>query len=1022
MEKYDPKKIEARWQKAWAKSGIYTAKDFDSKPKKYVLIEFPYPSGEMLHMGHLRPYVAGDTYSRYMRMRGYNVIYPIGWDAFGLPAENYAIKHKVHPSVSTAKNIENAKRQIISLGLGFDWTREVNTTDPDYYKWTQWIFLQFYKAGLAYEATGLINWCPKDKTGLANEEVQNGKCDRCGTPVEKKELRQWYLKITAYAEKLLEGLKNLPEWPEAVKLQQENWIGRSEGAEIDFPVLSYPKFLLATNNASKVLRVKRVLASAKSAPVPVTPAEENLNNIEIEEGDNLFENAEKKARAYFGKTKLPILGMDTGLYIAGENLVAARVKRNALDGKDGAGMGQEDIARAMLEYYKKIAETRGGKIDGYWRDCFVLITPEGEVVRTEGRREIELTSLVKEPVDHFFPIRSMYINKSTGKYSADETEEEEINVGLAPYKKALLDVLSSQITVFTTRPDTLFGVTYMVLAPEHELVEKLKSEITNFDEVFEYAKKSGNKSDLERTMDSKEKTGVELRGIKAVNPANGEKIPVFVADYVLSGYGTGAIMAVPAHDERDFEFAKKFNLPIKVVLHEKALPGDESMDAQAKEYKRVADLKKEKGEEFSGVFEDGYLVNSGKFNLTESEKAKWEIAKLVGGSKKIQYKLRDWVFSRQRYWGEPIPIIHCPVCGIVPVPEKDLPVELPKVKNYEPTGTGESPLAAIDKWVNTKCPSCGGKAKRETNTMPQWAGSSWYWLRYTDPKNKKEFAAKKNLEYWTPVDVYLGGMEHTTLHLLYSRFWNLFLYDQGLVSTKEPYKKRHPHGIILAADGEKMSKSRGNVINPDAIVSQFGADTLRMYEMFLGPHEMSVSWNDQGILGISRFLSRVWKLIQEGGADRQGESAVTHKTIKKVGGDLEDFRYNTAVSALMILLNDLESNGASVFDKEALLKLLAPFAPHIAEELWIVLNPKAKISIHEEKWPEYNPELCEEKTFRLVIQVNGKTKGSVEMAAGSTEEEARAKALAEEKVKLAIAGADIKRVIYVPGRLINIVI
>ena len=828
MKKYDPKKIEAKWQKVWAKSGIYSAKDFDSKPKKYVLVEFPYPSGEGLHMGHLRPYVAGDTYSRYMRMKGNNVIFPIGWDAFGLPAENYAIKHGVQPSVSTAKNIENAKRQMLSWGLSFDWTREVNTTDPDYYKWTQWIFLQFYKAGLAYEATGFINWCPKDKTGLANEEVVNGKCDRCGTPVEQKELRQWYLKITAYAEKLLEGLKNLPEWPEAIKLQQENWIGRSEGAELDF------------------------------------------------------------------------------------------------------------------------------KIDG---------------------------------TDEF-------------------------------------------IKVFTTRPDTLFGATYMVLAPEHKLVEKLEVQISNYKEVQEYVETTKTKSEEDRTADGKQKTGVELRGIKAINPVNGEKIPVFIADYVLSGYGTGAIMGVPAHDERDFEFAKKFSLPIKVVLHEKALPGDESMDAQAKEYKRVADLKKEQGEEFSGALDDGYLVNSGKFDLMESEKAKWEITKLAGGSKKIQYKLRDWVFSRQRYWGEPIPLVHCENCalrdpsgqGIVAVPEKDLPVELPNVKEYEPTGTGESPLAGIEAWVNTKCPVCKGPAKRETNTMPQWAGSSWYWLRYADPKNKKEFAAKEKLEYWTPVDVYLGGMEHTTLHLLYSRFWNLFLYDQGLVHVKEPYKKRHPHGIVLAADGEKMSKSRGNVVNPDEIVSNFGADTLRMYEMFLGPHEMSVSWNDQGILGISRFLNRVWKLVEGGAIEREGENAVAHKTIKKVGEDIETFRYNTAVSALMIFLNNLESAGASYADKEILLKLLAPFAPHIAEELWQVLNPKAKGSIHQENWPEYDPELCKEKTFNLVIQVNGKTRANVEMAAGATEEEARAKALAEEKVKQAIAGADTKRVIYVPGRLINIVI
>lgn len=834
MQKYDPKKIEAKWQKEWAKSGIYSAKDFDERPKKYVLVEFPYPSGEGLHMGHLRPYVAGDTYSRYLRMKGNNVIFPIGWDAFGLPAENYAIKHGVQPRVSTAKNIENAKRQMLSWGLSFDWTREVNTTDPEYYKWTQWIFLQFYKAGLAYEATGLINWCPKDKTGLANEEVVNGKCDRCGTPVEQKELRQWYLKITAYAEKLLEGLKNLPEWPQAIKLQQENWIGRSEGAELDF------------------------------------------------------------------------------------------------------------------------------KIDG-----------------------------------------------------SAET-----------------------IKVFTTRPDTLFGATYMVLAPEHELVEKLKARISNYKEVQEYVDATKAKSEEDRMAEGKQKTGVELRGIKAVNPVNDEKIPVFIADYVLSGYGTGAIMAVPAHDERDFEFAKKFDLKIKHVIEPSEIDNYQELAfqiafgaAERKNYQPsinqsevLAALDALKRGDFCYYRAKGVIVNSEKFNGMESEKAKWEITKLAGGEKMVQYKLRDWVFSRQRYWGEPIPLIHCEKCGTVAVPEEDLPVELPNVKEYEPTGTGESPLAGIEAWVNTKCPACKGPAKRETNTMPQWAGSSWYWLRYADPKNKKEFAAKEKLEYWTPVDVYLGGMEHTTLHLLYSRFWNLFLYDQGLVPAKEPYKKRHPHGIVLAADGEKMSKSRGNVVNPDEIVSNFGADTLRMYEMFLGPHEMSVSWNDQGILGISRFLNRVWKLIGGEAVEREGENAVAHKTIKKVGEDLEAFRYNTAVSALMIFLNDLESGGASHADKEILLKLLAPFAPHIVEELWRILNPAAETSIHQEKWPEYDSRLCEEKTFNLVIQVNGKTRANVEMAAGATEEEARAKALAEEKVKQAIAGVDIKRVIYVPGRLINIVI
>lgn len=799
MKKYDFKSIERKWQKKWAESGIYSPKDSSKKPKKYVLIEFPYPSGEGLHMGHLRPYVAGDVYSRYLRMKGFNVLYPVGWDAFGLPAENYAIKHGVQPSVSTARNVKNAKRQMISWGLSFDWEREVNTTDPNYFKWTQWIFLQLYKAGLAYESTGLINWCPKDKTGLANEEVINGKCDRCGARVEQKELRQWYLKITAYAEKLLAGLKDLPEWPDFVKTQQENWIGKSEGAEIDF---------------------------------------------EVEAGE------------------------------------------------------------------------------------------------------------IKE-----------------------------------------------SITVFTTRPDTLFGATYLVLAPDGKLTESLLIKVRNKDEVRKYISLVKDKSEEDRTNEKKEKTGIELKGIFAVNPANGEKIPVWISDYVLAGYGTGAIMAVPAHDERDFEFAKKFKLPIKVVVSS----GDIKEPLE------------------SAVEAMGSLVNSGQFDGMDSEKAKWEITKLVRGRKKIQYKLRDWVFSRQRYWGEPIPLVHCEECGVVPVPEKDLPVVLPKVKKYEPTGTGESPLAGIESWVNTKCPNCKGNAKRETNTMPQWAGSSWYWLRYADPKNKKEFASKEKLGYWNPVDVYFGGMEHTTLHLLYSRFWNLFLYDKKFVTAKEPYKKRQPHGLILASDGEKMSKSRGNVVNPDTIVKNFGADTLRMYETFLGPHEMAVSWSDQGIFGIKRFLDRAWKLINGETAKRKGISVDTHKAIKKVSEDIEAFRYNTAVSAMMIFLNKLEESGASHEEKEVLAKLISPFTPHIAEELWLILNPKAK-SIHISDWPKYEPKLCVDERVKVGVQINGKLKDVVELPRDISVNEVKKLVMELDKVRSAIGGGELKRFIYVPNKIINIVI
>lgn len=926
MKKYDPSKIEQKWQDIWEKNNTYIANDKSEKEKKYILIEFPYPSGEGLHMGHLRPYVAGDVYSRLLRMRGYEVMYPIGWDAFGLPAENFAIKKGIHPSISTAKNVANAKVQLKSWGMGFDWSREVNTTDPNYYKWTQWIFLKLFKAGLAYEAKGLINWCPSCKTGLANEEVTGGICERCGTLVEKKELRQWYLKITAYAEKLLQGLKTL-EWENKIKIQQENWIGRSEGALIRFPI------------------------------------------------------------------------------------------------------------------------------------------------------------------------------------SMNQSNQHE----------------SAFLEVFTTRPDTLFGATYMVVAPEHEIISKLKLQISNFGDVEKYIAETKNKSEEER-IENKEKTGVELKGIKAINPVNNEEIPIFTADYVLSGYGTGAIMAVPAHDERDFEFAKKFKLPIIPVItpeangvgillrtqngkyifqvrdnktnrdpnkiapiggkregkegvfdaitrevkeelkietpiigleliglfQSKNTPGEkiamfigetnvepknitEGADVcictldEALENEKVTDFTKSVIQEFKNGYNayiaDGTLINSKKFNGLPVEEAKEKITEFVKGKKQIQYRLRDWVFSRQRYWGEPIPLIHCEKCGIVPVPEEELPVTLPEVKKYEPTGTGESPLATIESWVNTICPKCGGPGKRETNTMPQWAGSSWYYLRYIDPKNEKEFAGEELLKRWLPVNVYFGGMEHTTLHLLYSRFWHEFLYDEKFVPTPEPYTRRIPHGIILGADGEKMSKSRGNVANPDAIVKEFGADALRMYELFLGPHEATVSWNERGILGVSRFLDRVYKLFQS--TENEGEEdntvrGVVHETIKKVGEDIEAFKFNTVVSALMILLNQIENKKISRETKEIFLKLLAPLTPHIAEELWHELGNES--SIHTSAWPAFDATLVEKDLFMVVIQVNGKMRGQIETSKNITKEEIERLALLHEKVKLYTEGKMIKKVIYIPGKIINIVV
>jgi len=782
---YDHNQIDKKWQDKWLADGTYSAKEGTGKPKKLVLIEFPYPSGFGLHCGHLRPFAAGDVYSRFFRMRGFEVMYPMGWDAFGLPAENYAIKMGVHPSKSTAENIANAKRQVQAWGMSFDWSREINTTDPEYYRWTQWLFLQFFKAGLAFEATGHINWCPKDKTGLANEEVIDGKCERCGTLVEKREMRQWYLKITAYAQKLLDGLKDL-DWPESVKTQQENWIGRSEGALIKFPV----------------------------------------------------------------------------------------------------------------------------------------------------------------------------------KGSAESIE------------------------VFTTRPDTLFGATYMVLAPDHELVSRMTAPGRKA-EVSAYAVGAVSKTEMERTALDKEKSGV-FTGAYAINPATEEEIPVWIADYVLSGYGTGAIMAVPGHDQRDHEFAVKYQLPIRKVVAQPAGVKEEPV--------------------YAG---EGTLVNSGEYNFMPTSEARKHVTADFG-LPKVQYKLRDWVFSRQRYWGEPIPLVHCATCGVVAVPDDQLPVRLPEVEKYEPTGTGESPLAAMESWVNTTCPKCAGPARRETNVMPQWAGSSWYYLRYSDPNNNAVFADRAKLDYWQPVDVYFGGMEHTTLHLLYSRFWNLFLQDQGLISHKEPYLRRVPHGIILGPDGEKMSKSLGNVVNPDEVVAQYGADTLRMYEMFLGPHNGIVAWTNGGIVGVRKFLDRISVFRPDPAA---APVPAIHKLIKKVSEDIESFKFNTCISSFMEFLNN--NPALNQEDFESVLKLMAPFAPHLTEDRWASLGHGT--SIHLEAWPVLDESKLVETEVTIPVQVMGKIRATIVIRVGASEGEAKELALREPSVSQHVAGKEIVKTIFVPNRLINFV-
>lgn len=942
---------EKKWQDKWLESKIDRAEDFGAKPKKYVLDMFPYPSAAGLHVGHPEGYTATDIYSRYLRLKGFNVLHPMGWDAFGLPAENYAIKTGTHPRTTTEANIVTFRRQIQSLGFSYDWDREIDTTDPGYYKWTQWIFLQLFKKGLAYEATVPINWCPSCKTGLANEEVISGKCERCDTVVERKDLRQWMLKITAYADRLLGGIEKL-DWSESIKSLQRNWIGRSEGAEVDFKI-------------------------------------------------------------------------------------------------------------------------------------------------------------------------------------AGSTEK---------------------ITVYTTRPDTLFGATYMVLAPEHKLVQELKDRISNFAEVENYIKEAKNKSDLERTELNKDKTGVELKGIKAINPVNNTEIPIWISDYVLASYGTGAIMAVPAHDDRDFEFAKKFDLPIieviiperidkrnppvdgkeKVerqnvqvvvrnpktgkilVLHSQKYKwntfpmggigqGEDLLAAAAREvleetgYKNLTngkilggqvraeyfanhkdvnrvsytnlvqfDLADEeqvaipeeekeaeneilwkKPEELTNEFmvhaemdlwqerikkgdiaytdvDSGVMVNSEFLNgLVPSE----AIGKMTAwleekgyGKKAVNYKLRDWVFSRQRYWGEPIPLVHCEKCGIVPLDEKDLPLTLPEVEKYEPTGTGESPLATIDEWVNTTCPKCGGPAKRETNTMPQWAGSSWYWLRYIDPQNDQALADKKKMEYWLPVDLYLGGAEHAVLHLLYARFWNMVLFDIGVVPQEEPFTKLINQGTILAENGEKMSKSRGNVVNPDDILKEYGADTFRMYEMFMGPLEDMKPWSTKNILGVHRFLNKVWDIGQQemSVSENNEVEILLHKTIKKVGEDIEVMGYNTAISALMMLLNKIqEIKTVSRKQWEKILIIISPLAPHLAEELWSQLGHKE--SIFKEQWLDYDPAKVIDAEKEIPVQVNGKVRAKLMLATDITEEAATAAALADDNVKKYLSGEP-KKVIFVKGKLISIVV
>jgi len=940
---YNHLKIEPKWRKVWDKKKINKTKDTTKGKKFYVLDMFPYPSGEGLHVGHPRGYIATDVYSRYKRMHGFNVLHPMGWDAFGLPAENYAIKHKMSPKVAMAKNIKRYKEQMSIVGFSYDWDREIDTTDPNYYKWTQWTFLQMFKKGLAHESYEPINWCPSCKTGLANEDLEDGKCERCSTPIEKKPMRQWVIDITKYADRLLDDLKDL-NWADNIKEAQRNWIGRSEGAELEFKII----------------------------------------------------NSEHKVK------------------------------------------------------------------------------------------------------------------------------------------------------VFTTRADTLFGVTYVVLAPEAKLVQELKSQIKNWNEIEKYISESKSKTEIERTAVNKSKTGIELKGVSVINPTTNEIIPVWISDYVLADYGTGAVMAVPAHDERDFAFAKKYNLPIKEVIIPERIDkrnppvagkksverqnvhvivknpktgmyiglkynkhdwttfpmggvevGENIIDAAKRElfeetgYKNVTNAKilggqvraeyfaahkdqnrisytnavyfelvNEEKEEIgeaekeehqviwlsekeinsdlmthaemdiwlqrinkddNAYVGEGVLVNSQKFTGMNSDDARKVITKTFG-KEKVSYKLKDWVFSRQRYWGEPIPLVHCEKCGIVPVPEKDLPVKLPEVKFYEPTGTGESPLAAISKWVNTKCPKCRGKAKRETNTMPQWAGSSWYYLRYIDPKNKKALVDKKKEKYWSPVDLYVGGGEHNTRHLIYARFWHKFLFDIGVVNYKEPFMKLMNLGMILGTDGRKMSKRWGNVINPDDVVKNVGADTLRVYEMFMGPFDQEIAWSTDNMVGSRRFLDKVWKLqdkiVKKKTIDNNDFEVLLHKTIKKITDDIIGFSFNTAISAFMILINAAEKTELTKSDYETILKLLAPFAPHMTEEIWATLDHKK--SIHLEKWPDYNPKKIVSEKIIIMVQINGRPRATFEASVGITQDEVEKTVFGLMEVNKWLLGKQIKNKMFIKGKILII--
>jgi len=994
MKKYDHLAIEHKWQKLWKKNRIYTTPDkAPGKDNFYLLVEFPYPSGN-LHVGHWYAFALPDILARALRMQGKNVLYPIGFDAFGLPAENAAIKNKLNPRKWTEENIEYMKKQIASMGTSFDWSRLVTTCDPGYYKWTQWLFLQLFKKELAYQKDTAVNWCPNCKTVLANEQVIDGKCERCDSEVEQKKMLQWNIKITDYADRLIDDLAPL-DWSEQIKESQRNWIGRSEGAEINFPLelenknLPKPNFLL----------LHGYKGSARGSFHPWLKGELEKKGYTVQTPDMPNSNEPKESEQVqyvFDRCRI-----DESTIIVGHSLGGV-VAMKLLQKINRPVAGLVLVAPAIDPSFPN-AEERPYRKDFSWDINYEKLK------KLTGFRTVISDTLEKNKRGAYLK----HLSETLGAQFIEGQAKKEHFCGAE--EPLVLAQLTPHISVFTTRPDTLFGATYLVLAPEHPRINQLLASsfglLGNKEEVQKYVERTKKMTDMDRQTD-KEKTGVRLKGVDAINPATGEKIPVYIADYVLGHYGTGAIMAVPAHDERDFEFATRYGLPIREVISAQINAKKTQINAADK----YANLP------FIG---EGALVDSGRFSGMTSEKGRQAITEELG-TKKTTYKLRDWIVSRQRYWGVPIPIIHCPKCGAVPVADKDLPVKLPEVKDYLPEGSGKSPLAKAKKWVVVKCPQCKGRAERETDTLDTFVDSSWYFLRYTDPKNKKEFAAKAKQKNWMPVNLYSGGAEHTTMHLLYSRFWHKALFDLGLVGEPEPYTRRMNRSLILGADGQKMSKSRGNVVDPDEVVERLGADTVRMYLAFIGPYNevSSYPWNSDGVVGVRRFLERAWRAAELRGTDaeKRGNPALEpllHRTIKKVGEDIAALKFNTAISALMILLNAIEKENAIGIEQwQIFLKLLSPFAPHLTEELWHEAGNST--SIHQEAWPAFDPALLKDENVTIVIQINGKMRGEVQVLSDS--DKSAVEKAARAAVAARLADQEISRTIVVPGRLVNFVV